>query len=80
LKHSRFKEGVSMSGQNAPDDAGRLEAALDRIARAAAHRPAQALRAGSPIATSPADAASTGEVAARLDALIADLRVVLGTQ
>jgi hypothetical protein len=69
-----------MSGQNAPDDAGRLEAALDRIARAAAHSPTQALRASSPLATSPADAVPTVEVAARLDALIADLRAVLGTQ
>ncbi len=61
-----------MSGQNGRDDAARLEAALDRIARAA--RPtlpnprAEATNAGMPI---PA-------LAARLDDVIARLRAVLG--
>jgi hypothetical protein len=69
-----------MSGHNAPDDAGRLEAALDRIARAATRRPPPGLRAGAALATSPAETGPASEVAARLDALIADLRAVLGTQ
>jgi len=69
-----------MSGHNAADEAGRLEAALDRIARAASRRPTPALRSSAPLATSPAEAAPAHEVATRLDALIADLRAVLGTQ
>ena len=69
-----------MSGHNAADDSGRLEAALDRIARAATRRANAGLRAGAAVATSPAEAAPAGEVATRLDALIADLRAVLGTQ
>jgi hypothetical protein len=47
-------------------DAARLEAALDRIARATERRPAAL----------PADRA---ELAARLDRLIAELRRLLGT-
>jgi hypothetical protein len=79
-----------MSGQNgatnaAHDDAQRLEAALDRIARAAAHAQQAAvtaqretgLHAPSPHATTSPDNA---DVAARIDALIADIRGVLGTQ
>ncbi len=51
---------------NQPDDTARLEAALDRIARAG----------GSPGAASrPADGR---ELAARLDVLITELRTVLG--
>jgi hypothetical protein len=69
-----------MSGAAGPDDAARLEVALERIARAARRPPAAALRASVPLATTPADAAPTREVAARLDALIDDLRAVLGTQ
>jgi hypothetical protein len=69
-----------MSGHNVPDDAGRLEAALERIARAAGRRPSPGLRASAALATSPAEAGPASEVAARLDALIADLRAVLGTQ
>jgi len=69
-----------MSGHNAPDDAGRLESALDRISRAASRRPPPGLRATAALATSPAEAGPASEVATRLDALIADLRAVLGTQ
>jgi phage shock protein A len=80
-----------MSGQNGAhdagdDDAARLDAALDRIARAAAQaqRAAEAaaaqntgLHRDAPNATTGPD---TAEVADRLDALIAELRGVLGTQ
>jgi hypothetical protein len=47
-------------------EAARLEAALDRIARSAARRPAP----------KPAD---TAAIASKLDQLIADLRGLLGT-
>jgi hypothetical protein len=79
-----------MSGQNgaidaAHDEAARLEAALDRIARAAAqaqHEAAAAqqqtgLHPPAPHATTPPE---TAELSARIDALIADIRGVLGTQ
>jgi septal ring factor EnvC (AmiA/AmiB activator) len=79
-----------MSGQNgvnnaAHDEAERLEAALERIARAAAHaqhaaaaaRQHTGLHTQVPHATTSPD---TAEVAARIDALIADIRGVLGTQ
>lgn len=79
-----------MSGQNgvnnaAHDEAARLEAALERIARAAAQaRQAAAsaqqqpgLHAPSPHATTSRE---TADVSARIDALIADIRGVLGTQ
>jgi hypothetical protein len=69
-----------MSGAAGPDDAARLEVALERIARAARRPPPAALRGTAPLATTRAEAAPTGEVAARLDTLIADLRAVLGTQ
>ena len=74
-----------MPGQTAPDDAARLEVALERIARAAAHAQDAATRAASlpepaPRATTPPAAAVPEGVTARLDALIADLRAVLGTQ
>ncbi|MEJ0047408.1 MAG: hypothetical protein WDN04_15815 [Rhodospirillales bacterium] len=69
-----------MSGTAGPDEAARLEVALDRIARAARRPPPAALHSAPPLATTPAEAAPSSEVAARLDALIADLRAVLGTQ
>jgi hypothetical protein len=83
-----------MSGHPVPDEAARLEAALERIARAATHAqqarehaaPAQVapmdrgLPDHGPHATNSEAAAETAAVAARLDALIADLRAVLGTQ
>lgn len=56
------------AGNTRPDEAQRLEAALDRIARARAEAPARG-------------AAPAGEDAAfarRLDRLIAELRTVLG--
>ncbi len=78
-----------MSGQNgannaAHDEAERLEAALERIARAAAqakHAAASAqqhtgLHTASPHATT---APETADVVVRIDALIADIRGVLGT-
>ena len=65
-----------MSGQKGPDEAARLEAALDRIARAAARPIKTALQAGHEHVTT---ALPPGpEIAARLDGLIADLRSVLG--
>jgi hypothetical protein len=60
-------------GDQQADEAARLEAALLRIQQARAVRSG----AASPAAGRP-DAA--GEVAARLDALIAELRALLGTQ
>jgi hypothetical protein len=69
-----------MSGQDGQDEAARLEAALDRIGRAAARPRPAALHEAAPRATTPASAApQTAELAARLDSLIADLRAVLGT-
>jgi hypothetical protein len=65
-----------MSGQTGPDDAARLAAALDRIARVAARPARTALQDGQEEATT---ASPRGpEIAARLDGLIADLRSVLG--
>lgn len=79
-----------MSGHNgahqaALDDAARLESALERIARAATQAQHAATAAAqqtglhtpSPHATTAPD---TGDLAARLDALIANIRGVLGTQ
>jgi len=54
--------------------ASRLEAALERIARRAAERPASA---ESPLSLDASDPRMT-ELAARLDALIVSLRAVLG--
>jgi hypothetical protein len=85
-----------MSGQNGPDEAARLEAALARIARAFAAQPLHgssasgamrttALAAGDSAAsfTNLAGSGRTdvpaAEIAARLDALIAELRNLLGT-
>ena len=85
-----------MSGQNGPDEAARLEAALARIARAFAAQPLHGGRAGgamrvASLATdTPAESftntAGSGrtdlpaaEIAARLDALIAELRTLLAT-
>ena len=53
---------------NQPDDTARLEAALNRIARAG-YGPVQGGAAGP---------ANKGDLAARLDVLIAELRAVLG--
>ena len=79
-----------MSGPNgthhaAEEEAARLEAALDRIARAAsaarqrqaAAPPESGLHAPAPHATTAPD---TMDMAARIDALIAEIRSVLGTQ
>jgi hypothetical protein len=83
-----------MSGQNGAqhagqDDAARLDSALDRIARAAAQARQDAasalaqtavqtgLHANAPHATTGPD---TSDIAARVDALIANIRGVLGTQ
>ena len=61
------------------DDAARLEAALDRIARAASRPAARpALREAREQTTSAPP--RTQEVAARLDGVIAALRGVLGTE
>jgi hypothetical protein len=73
-----------MPGHEDSDDAVRLEAALDRIARAAsraAARPAlreTTLREAREQTTSAPP--RTQEVAARLDGVIAALRGVLGTE
>jgi hypothetical protein len=67
-----------MSGQKGPEEAARLEAALDRIARAAALQAKTALQRSHEQATSTVPSGS--EIAARLDGLIADLRSVLGTE
>jgi hypothetical protein len=77
-----------MSGQagNAPDEAARLEAALGRIAQATArmqaHMHAEArVEEIPPAARSfsvPAPQANQADLAQRVDALIAELRGVLG--
>ena len=59
---------IAEAGNTKADEAARLEAALERIARS---RPAA--RPGNP----PADA-NTADLARRLDTLIAELRTVLG--
>jgi hypothetical protein len=66
-----------MSGHSRPDEAARLEVALTRIAQAAARRPA--LHTAAPHATSPGGL-DKAELAARLDGLIAELRILLGPQ
>ncbi len=55
------------AGKTAAQEAARLEAALDRIARTPSHGP--------PVGSSKA---TTADLARRLDALIAELRQVLG--
>lgn len=66
-----------MSGQPGPqdDEAARLEAALDRIARATARRQVANANAAAHQPTTP----ETADIAARLDQLIADLRGLLGS-
>jgi hypothetical protein len=71
-----------MSGLNGPDESARLEAALERIARAAASAatrtpPQPGLHQAAPHATTGPEVT---EVATRLDALIAQIRTVLGPQ
>jgi hypothetical protein len=76
-----------MPGDSVPDEAARLEAALERISRAAAQAksvpppPAHdaALHDASVQVTTPAFLPHSAEIAARLDGLIAELRGVLGT-
>jgi hypothetical protein len=68
---------------NGADEAGRLEAALERIARASARAaaPAPAPTALPPAAlveTAPEARPDTRELAARLDMLIEELRGLLG--
>jgi hypothetical protein len=70
-----------MSGHSRLDEAARLEAALARIAQAAARRPA--LQGAAPHGTSPGPkdtTVDTAYIAARLDGLIAELRILLGPQ
>jgi hypothetical protein len=78
-----------MSGHSRLDEAARLEAALARIARASARR--LALQGASTHGTSPSTfdktpdktgnrTGDTAEIAARLDGLIAELRILLGPQ
>ncbi len=66
-----------MSGQNGPDEAARLELALERIARAA---PPLALHDMQARATSAHAAPHSAHIAARLDRLIAEVRHVLGAE
>lgn len=70
-----------MPGEAGLDEAARLEAALGRIARAAAARRRRAeLPDGAGQATSAGEAGpETAEIAARLDALIEEVRAALGT-
>ncbi len=84
-----------MSGQNGPDEAARLEAALARIAQAASasarRKPAQdphaqghtqGLTQGLTVQPAPphgTNGATHQGLAGRLDSLIAELRDVLGT-
>jgi len=58
--------------QNGADEAGRLEAALERIARASVRAAAPAIEPGAE------PAPNTQELAARLDMLIEELRAILG--
>jgi hypothetical protein len=70
-----------MSGHSRPDEAARLELALTRIAQASARR--LALQEPPPRATTPHTldkTVDTAEIAARLDGLIAELRILLGPQ
>jgi len=76
-----------MPGDSVPDEAARLEAALERISRAAAQAKAApppaardtALRDAAAQVTTSASLPHGAEIAARLDGLIAELRGVLGT-
>jgi hypothetical protein len=63
---------VPSLAQNGADEAGRLEAALERIARASARAAAPAIEQGAE------PAPDTQELAARLDMLIEELRAILG--
>jgi hypothetical protein len=67
-----------MSAEDAPDPADRLEAALERIGLAA--RAVTALPRPAAHGTTQTDTEAGAQIVARLDALIADLRSVLGTQ
>jgi hypothetical protein len=70
-----------MSGHSRLDEAARLEVALARIAKAAAHRPALQEAAAHGTSPGPQDkTVDTAEIAARLDGLIAELRILLGPQ
>jgi len=62
-----------MAGQDVADDAARLEAALARIARAAAQAKTVTVRSQAP-------EPDTGELARRLDALIHTVRDALAPQ
>ena len=64
---------MSDESEDAASDAARLEAALDRIARATAR-----LGSISEGGTGAQDAIVSSQVAARLDSLIARLRATLG--
>jgi hypothetical protein len=75
-----------MAAEGALDPAERLEAALERIVRAAQMREIQAapVHAALPQAptrvTTPEEMEPGVDILSRLDALIAELRSVLGTQ
>ncbi|HTR16882.1 MAG TPA: hypothetical protein VMI52_07605 [Acetobacteraceae bacterium] len=69
-----------MSENRVGDVAARLDAALERIARAAAFQAERAHALDATGSGHPEEAKpEVQEIAARLDALIADLREVLGT-
>jgi hypothetical protein len=68
-----------MPGQEDIDHAARLEAALDRIAKAAPRAAAHPTLRPSPEQTTSAPPRAH-EIAARLDGVIAALRGVLGTE
>jgi hypothetical protein len=67
-----------MTGHNGSDPAARLEAALERIARAASTPPKTALPDEGGESTP--STRHGDEIAARLDGLIADLRAILGPE
>jgi hypothetical protein len=75
-----------MAAEGAPDPAERLEAALERIVRAAHAREIQAtpvhpaLPQAPTRVTTPEEMGQGVDILSRLDALIAELRSVLGTQ
>jgi hypothetical protein len=64
--------------QNGADEAGRLEAALERIARASARATAPAAEQAGTEHIGAEPAPDTQELAARLDMLIEELRAILG--
>lgn len=68
-----------MPAESGVDEAARLEAALGRIARAAGRRRAELPDVAGQATSAEGAGPETAAIAARLDALIEELRAALGT-